>query len=143
MERTEQWFGTKSVHSKSTIFSVLKNFVTLQSIKFWVLAYVFSMIVDLFFGSNSILIDSVNLVLFPFAVILIGTVANQFIMSARFVYILLYPTYKNLTNSQSIMFILVVNVLKFIFFIIVWKYTFVLGVIGLILSIYNAQKMSR
>ncbi|MEK4566886.1 hypothetical protein MKX54_19590 [Alkalihalobacillus sp. FSL R5-0424] len=143
MESTEQWFGTNSVHSKSTIFSVLKNFVTLQPIKFWVLSYVLSMIIELFFGSNSILIDSVNLILFPFAVILIGTLANQFIMSARFFYILLYPTYRNLTNSQSIMFLLVVNVLKFIFFIIVWKYTFVLGVIGLVLSIYNAKKMSR
>lgn len=143
LERAEQWFGINSVHSKSTIFSVLKNFCILQPIKFWVLSYVLSMIIESFFGSNSILIDSINLILFPFAVILIGTLANQFITSARFLYILLYPTYRNLTNSQSIMFLLVVNVLKLIFFIIVWKYTFVLGVIGLVLSIYNAKKMSR
>ncbi|MDQ0300431.1 putative neutral ceramidase superfamily lipid hydrolase [Salibacterium salarium] len=144
MENKEQLFGTKAVDSEFKFLSVVKNFFTLQNVKFWLLTYLVSFIIFEFFSSHIILINSVNFILFPFTVIIVGTVANQFVLSISLVYRLMYPTYKHsLSNNQNKVMLIITNIIKFFIYIVLWRYTFILGIAGLIITINNARTLDK
>ena len=147
MEINRQLFGTKAteyIDSQFNFLSVVKRIFTLQNVKFWLLTYLVSLIIFQFFRSYIPLIDSINFVLFPFTVIVVGTIANQFILSMPLIYKLLYPTYKqNLSNHHNKIMLVITNIIKFIIYVIVWRYTFILGIIGMIVTINNARKLTK
>jgi len=144
LENKEQLFGTKVVGSEFNYLSVVKKILALQHVKFWLLTYLVSFFIFQFFRSYIIFVDSINLILFPFAVIIVGIIANKFMLSIPVIYKLLYPTWKNnLSNHQNKVMFIITNIIKFVIYVIVWRYTFILGVVGLIITINNARTLAK
>lgn len=146
MGNKEQLFGTKAtgyIESDINFLSVVKRVFTLQNIKFWLIVYLVSLIIYQFFRLKSGFISSINLILFPFSVILVGSLANQFILSMPQIYRLLYPTYRNLSNRQNMIVLVITNIIKFLIYVIVWNYTFIVGIVGLVVTMNNARKLTK
>lgn len=117
MENKEQLFGTKAIEytdSKFNFLSVVKRIFTLQNVKFWLITYLVSLIIYQFFNFRVELLAAFNFVLFPFAVIFIGSIANHFILSIPRIYRLLYPTYKNLSTFQNTVVLVIGTVNNFV-----------------------------
>lgn len=140
MEEQDSLYGI-SASARGNALTLGKKTLTLQSIKFWVLTYLFSVIVFQFLKSYIPLADYLNLILFPFSVMLVGDIAIRFINSFPLLYNLLYPTVKIKYGTQSTIKLLLISILKIVIYIIVWKYTFVLGIIGLIYKVNDTRKM--
>lgn len=140
MDKKEPLYGV-SAGAEGKLLLIGKNTITLQPILFWVLSYVVSVVIFLFFKSYIPLLNILNVVLFPFAVMLIGDIAIKFTFSFPLLYGLLYPTYKDYVNSHNTFIRILIIVLKIGIYIVVWRYTFILGVIGLMIKISHTQKM--
>lgn len=146
MENKEQLFGTKAIEytdSKFNFLSVVKRIFTLQNVKFWLITYLVSLIIYQFFNFRVELLAAFNFVLFPFAVIFIGSIANHFILSIPRIYRLLYPTYKNLSTFQNTVVLVITNIIKFFIYVIVWNYAFIVGIVGLVVTSNNARELTK
>lgn len=146
MENKEQLFGTKAIEytdSKFNFLSVVKRIFTLQNVKFWLITYLVSLIIYQFFNFRVELLAAFNFVLFPFAVIFIGSIANHFILSIPRIYRLLYPTYKNLSTFQNKVVLVITNIIKFFIYVIVWNYAFIVGIVGLVVTSNNARELTK
>lgn len=148
MESKEQLFGIKSteyIDSELNFLSVMKNIFTSQNVMFWLLTYGISIILHQFFMPSGIIRITAltNVILFPFAVIFIGSIANRFIFSVPLIYGLTYPTYKNIINQENKLMLIIGVLVKCTIYIIVWRYAFILGIIGLVLTIKHARKFTK
>lgn len=145
LENKEQLFGTKAIDYRGSQFyllSMVTRIFTLQNIKFWLLTYVVSVVIFQLFGWRRI--DFINIILFPFSVILIGSIANLFVPSMPQLYRLLYPSsYKVLFLNLSKVWAVIMIIIKLIIYVIVWRYTFILGIVGLMITINNARKLIK
>lgn len=138
----EQLFGIKATDYTPNlhVLSLLKQIFTLQSIKFWIVTYIISFIFYYFFKTNIIFIDIFNIILFPFSVILLGTIAISF---RGQLYRLLYPSIRTIYVNQHFLIAIMIGILKLILYIAVWKYTFILGIVGFIIRINEAIKLLK
>jgi len=139
-------FGTKAVdpHQQQNHFLLVVGKVfTMQKVMFWLLAYVFAVGCFYLFGGSFIPLAIINTILFPFSVILIGYIARLFSQSAPFIFRLLYPNYKPLFNFYSKLVAVLLIIIKTIIYMFVWQYSFVVGILGLALMIFYANKLAK
>jgi len=149
IENKEQLFGTKAIISgeDTSSFSVLlKTFLKLQPIKFWVIAFIVSFLINHFFTFGLYLpyfFNKVNIFLFPFAVMLVGKISILGYPTIPMIRELLYPSYKVNLESSHLIITVITLLIKSIIYIIVWNYTFIIGVLGLIMALDDVKKLSK
>lgn len=146
MENKELLFGTKAVdpYKQQNQFQLLVGKIfTMQSIKFWLLAYLYAVGCFYLFGTSFTVLAIINTVLFPFSIILIGYVARLFMQAIPFIYRLLYPQYKPLFNFYNKLVAVLMIVIKVAIYVYVWQYSFVIGILGLVLVIIYANKLVK
>lgn len=136
-------FGTKAV-SGTEKQVVAKNALRLQPILFWVFTYVFAILVyQLISHSLPLFVSVINIVLFPFAAILLGKLADLLRTPVPFLSALLYPSYKTHLNSSHFIFKAVITVIKLFIYIVLWQYAFIFGTVGLILAVIDVKNLSK
>src|SRR5699024_9438072 len=140
-----QLFGTqvaKSGRSQVNLFSMVKRALTLQDVQFWLICYVISFLMYQLFSIHLAHINIINLILFPFSVILIGNIVNQLFSGTPLLLQLFYPSYKNLSNSNVLVYI-ILGFVKLWIYINVWRYSFIIGLVGLIFTLHYARKLIK
>ena len=156
MENKEQLFGVKALdyQPKINALSVLKQILTLQSIKFWIFTYVIAFVFYYLFTTDFIKLNKfipflatdmtwmyiINMILFPFSAILLGTLA---IKARGQVYRLLYPSIQITYVNQHFFVAIILGILTIILYIIVWRFSFVIGIIGIIITVNDALKLLK
>ncbi len=139
MEHHEQLFGTKAIRKKGVFFVFLKRFLTLQTFTFWVFTYLVSIAIFYFFSMNLPFIDIMNLIFFPFSLILLGSIGNRFYFSVPFLHTILYPSLHKKHYPNNGLAKIILYIVKVILFYFVWFYSFFIGIIGLLLSIHHTR----
>lgn len=145
MENKEQLFGTKARIAVGGTH-VLKSFFNLQPVKFWIITYfvsfgIYQLFNEVFYLSTNIL--KINMIFFPFSVIIAGRIANISYLYVPWIYKLLYPSYKVSSNSSNLLKKLIVLVIKFYIYLFIWHFSFIIGTIGLIITMIDLQKLSK
>ncbi|WP_222119469.1 hypothetical protein [Siminovitchia fortis] len=149
MESKEHLFGTKAAGVSGRNLSyqtVIKNTMRLQPIKFWAFTYIVAFLIYQFISPTFYLpffVNIVNLILFPFSAMLMGKLANFFYPSFSFIRAILYPSYKTNPDSSNIFAAVFVLVVKLIIYIMIWHYTFIIGILGLIIAINDVKNLSK
>jgi hypothetical protein len=147
LENREKLFGTKATDYKGSdvkLSSILKKIFTIQPVKFWLITYSVSLIIQYFLGSNVLVINIINTVLFPFSIILLGSMAISIGHSNSFLFRLLYPSaFKVLFVDSSKLAGVLMVIIKLILFYIVWRFTFILGIIGFLLTVSHARNLLK
>lgn len=142
----EQLFGLKASGTIKKRSSAIKNFFRLQSWKFWLITYLFAFIIFYFSTityNYEFIIHVANVFFFPFSVLLFGKVANFLKASSPMAYVLLYPSHKKHLNSVRRIYNLIFFLIKVVIFIVVWHYSFIIGIIGLILTISDVKNLTK
>lgn len=146
MENKELMFGTEAIdphQQQNHLLLVVGKVFTMQKLTFWLLAYAFALGCIYLFGGLFIPLAIINTILFPFSIILVGHFARLFMQSIPILYRLLYPQYKPLFNFYSNLVAILLIVIKIVIYLYVWKYSFVLGILGLALVIFYANKLAK
>lgn len=140
-------FGITEESSNKIENKFLSIFKT-QSIKFWIYSYLFSYFVYWFNntyyyrGSLKLFsLNGINLILFPFAIIVLGELSVQFFKKDTFLYNLFYPSI-NKISSFGILTMILFFILKLSLYRIVWSFSFIIGIVGVLLNIYYSKKIN-
>ncbi|HLR75539.1 MAG TPA: hypothetical protein VK077_09710 [Virgibacillus sp.] len=143
VENKERLFGIKAVDARGKS-SLFKSFFRIQTWKFWLMTYAFAIVVFYIFNITYYdFVFIVNVILFPFSAMFIGKVANFFKPSSQIVYGLLYPSHKKHLHSNNQLFNLVFILIKIGVFIVIWRYSFIIGIIGLIIVMNDVKNLSK
>lgn len=148
LENKDVLFGVSAVrdNSASPIVSSLKQFVRLQPLKFWMYSYVISIIVYFLLSKSlqaPVFFYYINVLLFPFSVMLVGKVANFFYFSAPWMHALLYPSFRTASGLSSSILKGIMLIIKIIIYVMVWNYTFFVGIIGLLVAMSDVKNFSK
>lgn len=139
-------FGTEAIDPNKTqnqFFLLIHKIITMQSVKFWLFAYVFAVGCYYFVNLPITVLAMVNTLLFPFAAILVGYFARLFMQYVPLLYRLLSPSYKPLFNFYSTFIAFVLIIIKLFIYSFIWYFSFVIGLFGLGLVIYYANKLVK
>lgn len=149
---------TNITNRKLDKFTFLKSLLRIQSFKFWLIAYLLSFIVYYFAEYHvevytehinltlmefSPFILLLNFILFPFSIILLGKIGSKMIQLPKFIYVLFFPTVKISKYINSPVLIFFLFVLKLVLFYLLWTYSYIVGIIGLILMLIDAKNLSK
>lgn len=127
----------------------VKMIFSLQNKLFWVNAYLLALIY-LMISDRNILqfslpsIPNIGMtVLFPFSVLIIGSIAIRFRNWMPGVYYWLYPTFRVSPNIQSKLFLAIWYITKFIFYYFIWATSLLWGILGILFAVINARKIEK
>lgn len=127
----------------------IKMVFSLQNKLFWVNSYLMA-VIYLILSNGSFshfsfpsIFHLINAILFPFSVIVMGSIAIRFRNIMPGVYYWLYPTYKKSPNINSMLFLIIWYVIKFMFYYFIWATSFLWGILGILLAAINARKIEK
>lgn len=146
LENKELLFGTRAMDAgkqQNKFLLFMRKMFTMQRVTFWIITYAFAIGCFYLFGESFMLIAAVNTLLFPFAVILVGYFARLFSPSVPFIFRVLYPDYTYLYQAYSTLVFIVLMIVKTIIYMFLWGYSFALGLLGLVLTIFYASKLVK
>ncbi|MDM8213792.1 hypothetical protein QUW13_07875 [Enterococcus hirae] len=115
-------------HNQSFFRPLLRS----QPAKFWLLAFLFSFIAFRLQSYTSLLATYLylfNLITFPFAALFLGVWAKKRL--PRKIRSLFFPSYQNILHLGSWQ-VIVWYLLKILLFYIIWKFSWILGPLGLL-----------
>ncbi|GGP15236.1 hypothetical protein [Oceanobacillus neutriphilus] len=145
-------FGTQHTaadENKQGKLANIKLVFSLQNKLFWVSAYLLA-IIYLIISDRDILqfhfptIPHIAMtVLFPFSVLIIGSIAIRLRNMMPGVYYWLYPTYRRSPNINSILFLVIWYAMKVMFYYFIWATSFLWGILGIIFAVINARKIEK
>ncbi len=140
---------TAADENKQGKLANIKMVFSLQNKLFWVNSYLLA-IIFLILSNGSLsnfnfpsIFHLINAILFPFSVIVMGSIAIRFRNFMPGVYYWLYPTYRKSPNINSMLFLLIWYVVKVMFYYFIWTTSFLWGVLGILLAALNARKIEK
>lgn len=150
--------ATNITNKQLSKFTFANNLLMIQSIKFWLITYAISFVVYYVSGVNTDFITTyiplssvvyssffliLNLLLFPFSVLLFGRFGSSLTRFPIFFYVLIFPSAKIRTYIDGSFKRLIIGLLKLILFYFVWLHSYILGIIGIIILLIDAKNLSK
>lgn len=141
-------FGTlvqEDIRRKHSQFSFFKSFQRIQSVRFWLIAYLVSAFYYFFIFSNTglpAMIGELNFIIFPFSVYIVGKITNRLRDYSNGIGIILHPSFQ-IQVYFNLLLAAIFYLLKYFFYLVVWAYSYALGIIGIIFFIRDVKNLSK
>lgn len=129
----------KAETSKNGLGEIFKS----QGLSFWIISYVASVLIFTFLGSGRGLLDTMNLLLFPFTLILFSQLQVYLTGSLTGVARWLAPDFKSGANFDSGLLNIIWYVSKLALYYIVWGFSYFLGIIGIASIVITVNKANK
>ncbi|WP_334333640.1 hypothetical protein [Companilactobacillus sp. HBUAS59544] len=129
----------KTETSKNGLGEIFKT----QGVSFWIISYVASFLIFMFLGSGRGLLDMMNLLLFPFTLILFSQLQVYLTGSLNGVARWLAPDFKSGANFDSGLLNIIWYVSKLVLYYFIWGFSYFLGIIGIASIVITANKANK
>lgn len=138
-------FGAESnLHNSSTKGSKIWMVFKSQGIYFWIISYVSSFIIySLLDAYSTTLLNILNLFLFPFALILFSQLQIYFTGSMNGLAQWLAPNFRVNKSFSSGIVTFLWYASKLIMYYFVWNFSFIIGVLGILITLINSGKINK
>jgi len=128
-----------SGNKNNKIWMIFKS----QGIYFWIISYVSSFIIYSFLDTYSTALNVFNLFLFPFALILFSQLQVYFTGSMNRFAKWLAPDFRINKSFGSGVVTFLWYASKLVMYYFVWNFSYILGVLGILIIVINGSKINK
>ena len=131
--------NTSDAKKQSSIVGIFKS----QGVSFWIISYVASYVIYSFLSSWVIFFKDANLILFPFTLILFSQLQMFLTGSMNGLARWIEPNFRTNGAFTSGLGRFLWYASKLLFYYIAWGFSFILGIIGIIMIFVTNKKVNR